>query len=157
MYFLFLFLSLSIAYLAGSINFAILISRWVRGVDIRSLGNKRPGTANVGREIGKGWAALVLAGDLAKGLVPLILAKSFLFPGDNYADYFALFLTGMSAIAGHCWPVYFSFRGGGGLATAIGIYMYFIPIEFFAAMLIGFITVQLFSGRKSTLSARLHQ
>jgi len=53
MYFLFLLLSLAFAYLAGSINFAILISRWVRGIDIRSVGNKNPGTANVGREVGR--------------------------------------------------------------------------------------------------------
>jgi glycerol-3-phosphate acyltransferase PlsY len=148
MYFLFLFLSLILTYLAGSINFAVLISRWAKGVDIRSIGNKNPGTANVGREVGRGWAALVLAGDLAKGIVPLVLARSFLFPEDHYTDYFALFLTGMSAIAGHCWPLYFRFKGGGGLGTSIGIYMFFIPVEFFAAMVLAFITVQVFLRKK---------
>ncbi|HJX72143.1 MAG: hypothetical protein A2Y71_14105 [Bacteroidetes bacterium RBG_13_42_15] len=99
-----------LAYLAGSINFAILISRWVKGIDIRTIGNKNPGTSNVGRMVGKGWAALVFTGDLAKGLIPLILARILFFPEDHYADYFPLFLTGMMAIAGHCWPLVYHRR-----------------------------------------------
>ncbi len=102
MYFLFLFLSLALGYLSGSISFAVLISKWVKGIDIRAVGNKNPGTANVAREVGIGWAALVLIGDLAKGVLPLVLASLFLFPDDHYTDYFALFLTGMSVITGHC-------------------------------------------------------
>ena len=144
MYFIFLFLSLALGYLVGSINFAILISRWVSGIDIRTVGNKNPGTANVGREVGIGWAALVLVGDLAKAVGPLVLAKLFLFPEDHYTDYFALFLTGMSVITGHCWPLYFRFRGGRGLATSIGIYMFFIPVEFFADLVLAFLAVQVF-------------
>ena len=106
MYFLFLFLSLVLGYLAGSISFAILISRWVKEIDIRTVGNKNPGTANVGREVGIGWASLVLLGDLAKAVVPLVIARLFFFPDEHYTDYFALFLTGMSVITGHCWPLY---------------------------------------------------
>ena len=155
MYFLLLLISMAFGYLAGSVNFAILITRWVRGIDIRAVGNKRPGTANVGREIGKGWAAIVLAGDLTKGLISIFLAKAFLFPDENYADYFALFLTGMSAIAGHCRPVFFRFRGGGGLATSIGIYMFFIPVEFLAALILAFLSVQLFFRRKKYAHGQL--
>jgi len=148
MYFLFLFLSLALGYLAGSISFAILISRWVKGIDIRTVGNKNPGTANVGREVGIGWAALVLLGDLAKGVVPLVLARLLFFTGDHYTDYFALFLTGMSVITGHCWPIYFGLRGGRGLATSIGIYMFFIPVEFFISLVLAFLTVQVFFRKK---------
>jgi glycerol-3-phosphate acyltransferase PlsY len=148
MYFLLLVVSMTFGYLSGSVNFAILITRWVRGIDIRTVGNKRPGTANVGREIGRGWAALVLTGDLAKGLIPLVLAKTFMFPNDNYTDYFALFLTGIATITGHCWPVFFRFRGGGGLATAIGIYMFFVPVEFLAALVLAFLTVHIFLRRE---------
>jgi glycerol-3-phosphate acyltransferase PlsY len=144
MYAVKLIICLAGAYLAGSINFAILISRWVRGIDIRQVGNKNPGTANVGREVGKGWAALVFLGDLSKGLVCLILAGIFLFPVGHATDFFPLVLTGMAAITGHCWPLFFQFRGGGGLATSIGIYMYFIPFEFFLAMVAGFAMVRLF-------------
>jgi len=138
MYPLNLLICLSVAYLAGSINFAILISRWAKGIDIRQVGNRNPGTANVGREVGKGWAGLVFVGDMAKGILPLVLAKVCFFPGENALDYFALFLTGMAAIVGHCWPLFFRFRGGGGLATSIGVYMFFIPVEFFLTLLICF-------------------
>lgn len=148
MYFLYLAISLIVAYLAGSVNFAILVARWAGGIDIRKAGNLNPGTANVGRVLGKVWAVPVLAGDLVKGLIPLILAKTLFFPVESYGDYFALFLTGMAAITGHCWPVFHGFRGGGGLATSIGVFMFFIPVEFFAALLIGFLAVRLLFSKK---------
>jgi glycerol-3-phosphate acyltransferase PlsY len=148
MYLFWLFICLCTAYLAGSINFAILLTRLARGVDIRTLGNRNPGTANVGREVGKGWAFLVLVGDLAKGVIPLWLAKRHLFPADHYADLFPLFLTGMAAITGHCWPLYHRFRGGGGLATSIGVYMFFIPAEFLVTLLISYFAVQIFFRKK---------
>jgi glycerol-3-phosphate acyltransferase PlsY len=133
-----------LAYLVGSINFAILISRWAKGIDIRTVGNRNPGTSNVGRMVGRGWAGLVFTGDLAKGLVPLIVAKALFFRENSYADYFPLFLTGMMAIAGHCWPLFHGFKGGGGLATSIGVYLFFIPVEFFIALFISFLVVLLF-------------
>jgi glycerol-3-phosphate acyltransferase PlsY len=149
MYFVSLLICLAVAYLSGSINFAILISRWARGIDIRSVGSRNPGTANVGREVGKGWAALVFLGDLAKGLIPLILAKVLLFPEEQFSDYLALFLIGMLVITGHCWPVFHGFKGGGGLATSIGVFMFFIPVEFFCALLISYTaTVLLFRNKK---------
>lgn len=148
MYFAFLIIFLLLAYLSGSINFAILISRWAKGIDIRNVGNRNPGTANVGREVGKGWAALVFLGDVAKGVIPLVLAKALVFQEDNYQDYFALFLMGILVITGHCWPLYFQFKGGGGLATSIGIFMFFIPVEFFTALLISYILVTLMFRKK---------
>jgi glycerol-3-phosphate acyltransferase PlsY len=148
MYPVFLMICLPVAYLSGSINFAILISRWARGIDIRTVGSRNPGTANVGREVGKGWAALVFLGDLAKGLVPLILAKALVFPEGNLSDYLALFLMGMLVITGHCWPVFHRFKGGGGLATSIGVYMFFVPVEFFLALLVSYIAVVLLFRKK---------
>jgi glycerol-3-phosphate acyltransferase PlsY len=81
-------------------------------------------------------------------LIPLILARTLIFPGDHYSDYLALFLMGVMAITGHCWPVFHQFRGGGGLATSIGIFMFFIPVEFFLALLVSFLSVQLLFRRK---------
>ncbi len=144
MYILKFLLCMILAYLAGSINFAILISRWAKGIDIRTVGNRNPGTSNVGRMVGKGWAGLVFTGDLVKGLIPLIIAKALFFREDNYSDYFPLFLTGMMAIAGHCWPLFHGFKGGGGLATSIGVYLFFIPVEFFIALFLSFLVVLLF-------------
>lgn len=142
-------IGLMVGYLSGSINFAILISRWAKGIDIRSVGNKNPGTANVGREVGRGWAALVFLGDLAKGVVPILLARILAFPEESFYDYIALFLIGMAAITGHCWPLFHGFRGGGGLATSIGVFMFFVPLEFFCVLLISYLLVQsLFSKKK---------
>jgi len=138
MYLLKTIICLVTAYLAGSINFAILISRWAKGIDIRRVGNRNPGTSNVGREVGKAWAGLVFLGDMAKGLLPLLMAKAFFFPGAGAPEYLPLFLTGMAAIAGHCWPLFFQFKGGGGLATSIGVYMFFIPVEFLLTLLVCF-------------------
>jgi glycerol-3-phosphate acyltransferase PlsY len=148
MYLAFLFISLLLAYLSGSINFAILISRWAKGIDIRNVGNRNPGTANVGREVGKGWAALVFLGDVAKGVIPLVLAKALIFREDNYQDCSALFLMAILVITGHCWPLYHQFKGGGGLATSIGIFMFFVPFEFFSALLVSYIMVTLLFRRK---------
>lgn len=135
-------------YLAGSLNFAILVSRWAKGIDIRTVGNKNPGTANVGREVGRGWAALVFAGDLAKVLVPLILFDSFLLTGESLFETGGLFLTGIMGVTGHCWPLYHRFRGGGGLATIIGVFSFFIPVELFAALLVSFLIVVIFFRRR---------
>jgi len=143
-----LIFSMVLAYLAGSVNFAILISRWASGIDIRSTGNRNPGTANVGREVGRGWASLVFLGDMAKGLLVLILVRTLFFTGEGWTETLALILTGMSAIAGHCWPLYHGFRGGGGLATSIGIYMFFIPVEFFFTLVVGTLVVRTFFGGK---------
>ncbi len=148
MYILQLFLCLIVAYMAGSINFAILITRWAKGIDIRTVGNKNPGTSNVGRVVGKGYAALVFTGDLLKGLIPLYLAKTLFFQENHYTGYFALLLTGMMAVTGHCWPLFHRFRGGGGLATSIGVYMFFVPVEFISAMLVSYLIVLLKFRRK---------
>jgi len=148
MYILQIFLCLILAYLAGSINFAILITRWVKGIDIRSVGNKNPGTSNVGRMVGKGWAALVFAGDFSKGLIPLILARILFFQQEHQTDYFPLFLTGMMAVTGHCFPLFHKFRGGGGLATSIGVYLFFVPVEFLATLIVSFLIVLKFYRKK---------
>ena len=126
-----------LCYLAGSVNFAIIVTRLARGEDIRKLGTGNPGTANVGRSIGKGWAALVLVLDIAKVLVPLILGKRIWFGGGEAADYISLFAGGIAGVAGHCKPLYYRFRGGGGIATSIGVFLFFIPLELAAAIGVG--------------------
>ncbi|MFZ5941143.1 MAG: glycerol-3-phosphate acyltransferase [Bacteroidota bacterium] len=136
------------AYLSGSVSFAILITRWVTGKDIRTLGNCNPGTSNVGRSVGKGWALLVLTGDLLKGLLPLFLAQSLLFPGKDPYSYFSLILTGAAAITGHCFPLFYGFRGGGGLATSVAVYLFFIPFEFLFTLILSFSLVMLFFRKK---------
>ena len=129
------------AYLYGSLNWAILLARWVRGVDIRALGTGNPGAANTARQLGKGWGALVYFLDLSKSLLPLAAGRLWLFPGPGPWDYVALLATGLAAIAGHCRPVFFGFRGGGGISTSMGVFLFFVPAEFVLAVLLGFGTV----------------
>jgi glycerol-3-phosphate acyltransferase PlsY len=148
MYYLCLLSFLVAAYMLGSLNPAIIITKLKKGVDIRTLGTHNPGTANVSRNLGKSWGALVLFLDITKGLVPVIMARYLCFPESNIQNYAAVILTGMAAIAGHCRPLWYNFVGGGGIATSTGILLYLIPIEFFTSMLLGFALAMIFYGRK---------
>jgi len=136
--------ALALGYLSGSVSYAILVTRLVLRRDIRELGNKNPGTANVARNVGKGWAAVVFFADLLKGFLPMLLVRLLLFPADTALATFVTVAAGLAAITGHCKPVFFGFRGGGGIATAIGVYLFFVPVELFASMLVGFGLVMLF-------------
>jgi glycerol-3-phosphate acyltransferase PlsY len=102
-----------IAYLLGSIDFAVWVSR-AKGVDIYQVGSGNPGAANVMRALGKRYAALVLVGDALKGLVAAALGEGL---GGGEAAGFAAVLA---AVLGHCYPLWHRFRGGKGVATAAG-------------------------------------
>lgn len=101
------------AYLLGSISSAILLSRIMGFRDPRSEGSKNPGATNVLRIAGKKAAALTLVGDCLKGFVPVILGRWL------EVDVSILALTAFAAFFGHCYPVFFAFQGGKGVATAI--------------------------------------
>ncbi len=101
------------AYLLGSISSAILLSKIMGFKDPRCEGSKNPGATNVLRIAGKKAAVFTLLGDFLKGLIPVLLARSL------GADPFLVALTGFTAFFGHCFPVFFGFKGGKGVATAI--------------------------------------
>lgn len=101
------------AYLLGSISSAILLSKLMGFQDPRSEGSKNPGATNVLRIAGKKAAFLTLVGDCLKGFIPVLLAVT-LFDNPLIAA-----LTAFAAFGGHCFPVFFAFRGGKGVATAI--------------------------------------
>jgi acyl-phosphate glycerol 3-phosphate acyltransferase len=136
MFAVWLLICVALAYLSGSVSYAVLLTHARTGKDIRDMGNKNPGTANVGRSVGKGMAALVLFLDGAKGLVPLIAARILFFRPEEPAGYFALLAVGIAAIFGHIKPVFFGFRGGGGVGTAFFIYLFFVPVEMFACAIL---------------------
>jgi len=100
------------AYLLGSINPALVLARF-RGVDIREVGSGNPGASNVLRALGKGPAATVYLFDLLKGLVPALAGLLIWSPEVGAA-------AGLAAVVGHCYPIYYRFRGGKGVATAGG-------------------------------------
>lgn len=101
------------AYLLGSISSAIVLSKIMGFKDPRSEGSNNPGATNVLRIAGKKAAFFTLVGDFLKGLVPVLLARWLEF------DLLTVALTGFAAFSGHCFPVFFGFRGGKGVATAI--------------------------------------
>ncbi len=115
-----------IAYLIGSVNFSILISKRVAGFDVREKGSGNAGTTNVLRTVGKGAAAITLILDILKGVVAIytgilygnIVSKLANMPIDNSV---LVQIAGIFVILGHTFPIYFGFKGGKGVATALGI------------------------------------
>ncbi len=105
-------IAVALAYLLGSLDFAVIAAR-LRGVDIYSVGSGNPGTANVLRNLGWKVAAPVMLGDLAKGALAAWAGRRI---GGDVAGYAAAF----AAVAGHCFPIWHRFRGGKGVATALG-------------------------------------
>jgi len=103
------------AYLLGSISSAILLSKLMGFTDPRSEGSKNPGATNVLRIAGKKAAFFTLVGDCLKGLIPVLIA------GWLSDDSIVIALTGFSAFLGHCFPLFFGFKGGKGVATAIAV------------------------------------
>lgn len=109
------YLFVIIGYLAGSVASAIIVCRLLGLPDPRTRGSGNPGATNVMRLYGKNPALLTLAGDVLKGLLPVLLAAAYQQPAAVLA------LTGLAAFSGHLYPVYFNFQGGKGVATLIGV------------------------------------
>jgi len=109
------------AYLLGSIATAIVVSRLLGLPDPRTMGSGNPGATNVLRTGHKGAALATLLGDLLKGLLPIALAR-LLEVGE-----LTLIATALAAFLGHIYPVFFQFRGGKGVATALGVLLGLAP------------------------------
>ncbi len=134
-------LLIAAGYFAGSFSSAIVVTRIVARADIRELGNRNAGTANVGRSVGRGWAAVVFFLDVAKAVLPMWFARS-VFPDVSAAHHAVVVFVGIAAIFGHCRPLYFGFRGGGGIATTFGAIAFVAPAEVLASMILGFLLVR---------------
>jgi len=111
-----------IAYFMGSISSAIILSRILGLQDPRSVGSGNPGATNVLRYGGKKVAALTLLGDVVKGVIPVLLAHA--------AQVSALVMAWvmLAAFLGHLFPVFFHFKGGKGVATALGVLATYDPL-----------------------------
>ena len=103
------------AYLLGSLSSAIILSKIMGFTDPRAEGSKNPGATNVLRIAGKKAAFFTLVGDCLKGLIPVLIATAV------SEDRFIIALAGFLAFLGHCYPVFFGFSGGKGVATAIAV------------------------------------
>ena len=107
--------ALILAYLLGSVSAAIIVCRVMGLPDPRTDGSGNPGTTNVLRIGGKPAALLTLAGDMLKGVIPVLLAREY-----GMSDVL-LSAVGVAAFLGHLYPVFFRFEGGKGVATALGV------------------------------------
>jgi glycerol-3-phosphate acyltransferase PlsY len=113
------------AYLAGSIPFGVVVAR-ARGVDVQRAGSGNIGATNVARTVGRGYGVLVLALDALKGALPLLVAIHVLAVPARLGPWVTTAM-GLAAVAGHCWPPWLAFRGGKGVATALGVLLVLDP------------------------------
>ena len=111
-----------IAYLAGSLPTAYLLTRLVKGIDIRKVGSRNPGAVNVFREVAPWAGVTVLAVDTLKGAVVMLAVLSL-----DMGDY-AMFAGGIAVVAGHNWPIFLGFHGGKGVAAILGLSLAVLPL-----------------------------
>lgn len=115
------------AYLIGSIPFGLLFGK-AMGVDVRQAGSGNIGATNVHRLLGKKLGIITLLADAAKAMVPMLLARWFVGgPADPAAGDLWVVLSGACAFFGHLFPVYLQFKGGKGVATALGVFLVLEP------------------------------
>ncbi len=118
-----------IAYAIGSVNFSIILSKKIAGFDVREKGSGNAGTTNMLRSVGKGAAALTLVLDILKGIVAILIAKYLIgniVEGINVA--ILVQIAGFFVVLGHTFPMFFGFKGGKGVATALGVLLMSNPL-----------------------------
>lgn len=108
-------LFIPLAYLLGSLSSAIIVCKVMGLPDPRTEGSNNPGATNVLRIGGKKAAAITLVGDMLKGLIPVLAANLY------GVEALVLALTALAAFLGHLYPIFFGFKGGKGVATALGV------------------------------------
>ena len=117
-----------VGYLLGSVQTGLIVGRLRGGIDVREYGSGKTGFTNSLRTMGLKWALLVLAGDLLKGVVPVLVGRVLL------DDPWAAAAGGAAAVVGHTWPVFAGFRGGRGVATAFGAFLAVSPLAALAVV-----------------------
>ncbi|MCX5783441.1 MAG: glycerol-3-phosphate 1-O-acyltransferase PlsY [Elusimicrobia bacterium] len=123
-----------LSYISGSIPSGYFIAKMLKGIDIREHGSGNPGAGNVYRVVGR-WAGLAtFAIDVAKGFIPVMLAKSY-YPNSVWP----VIVCGSLAIFGHMWTIFLRFRGGKGVATALGVFVAMLPVPALAAFAVALI------------------
>lgn len=110
-----------IAYLIGSINFSIIISKKMAGFDVREKGSGNAGTTNMLRSVGKRAAAITLVCDILKGVVSIVIAIIIGNISKNLDKELLLQIAGIAVVLGHTFPIFFGFKGGKGVATSLGV------------------------------------
>lgn len=140
------FILILIAYLLGSVNFSIVISKYVYKDDIRQYGSKNAGATNSLRVRGKKFAIMVLLGDIAKGVAAVLIGGQML--GDM-----GKLVAGVFVVLGHVYPVFFKFKGGKGVATTTAMVLAF-DLRIFCIFVLVFFVI-LFISKFVSLSSIL--
>lgn len=113
-----------IAYIIGSINFSVIISKKVAGFDVRDKGSGNAGTTNMLRSVGKKAAAITLLCDILKGVVAVLIAFIVGKILKNVDEALLVQIAGILVVLGHTFPIFFGFKGGKGIATSIGVIIF---------------------------------
>lgn len=136
-----LLIAAALGYFLGSLNFSIIVVKLLKGRDIRTVGSRNAGLTNTYRCFGPQCAALTLIGDLAKGIVAVLLSQLFAsmlkvgFAPDNEVKYIG-FIAGFFAILGHVFPIYYGFKGGKGVLVGVASFLPIDPRVFFALLIV---------------------
>lgn len=130
-----------IGYLLGSINTSLVLSKLLYKEDIREKGSGNAGTTNALRSYGKKFAVFTLLGDLAKGIIAVLLA--WLIAPEQYNE-LAGVIAGFAAILGHNFPVFFGFKGGKGVLTTFAVMVVITPVPAVIALLVFIVVVLVF-------------
>ena len=112
-----------IAYVIGSINFSVIISKKMAGFDVREKGSGNAGTTNMLRSVGKQAAAITLLCDILKGVVAILIALLVGNIVKNVDRAVLVQIAGILVVVGHTFPIFFEFKGGKGVATSLGVIM----------------------------------
>ena len=110
-----------IAYLIGSINFSVILSKKMAGFDVREKGSGNAGTTNMLRSVGKKAAVITLFCDILKGVVSIVIAIIVGNIAKNLDRELLLQIAGIAVVLGHTFPIFFGFKGGKGVATSLGV------------------------------------
>lgn len=124
----------SLSYLLGCIPFGILFAR-INKINLREHGSGNIGATNVSRVLGKRAGLLTLAGDLSKGLAAVIIASYLL---DHH---WQIAVAGLMVFIGHVYPVFLKFKGGKGVATGLGVFLYLMPLATVSVMAVFAVTL----------------
>lgn len=127
-----------VSYLVGAIPFGLLVGRLV-GADVRLAGSGNIGATNVGRLLGKKLGVLTLICDVAKGFLP-VLGATLVLPATVDKDLIVM-LCGLATVVGHMFPLYLKFKGGKGVATALGVFLFVSPWSILISLFIFIVAV----------------
>lgn len=148
--------AVGLGYLAGALPWGLWLGRWVRGVDVRTLGSGNLGATNVYRSLGPALGVTTLLLDVAKGALPVVLVPRLpvaeAFPGGRE---WCMVAVGLAAVAGHVWTCFAGFRGGKGVATTVGVLLALAPLAFaaFVAVFVATVTLTRYISLGSVLGS----